>query len=284
MTDNSASASSFFRSIIREPLLHFLVLAALIFACQAIFAQDKRELILVDAATQKFLFDQEEELSLRPLTDPEKSEIVSGFVEEEILVREAVKRGYSDSSRVRGLLLQNMRFFISGNLPEPTEEQLKAFFEENQDKFESPPSVDLDHVVFNSADAVPSDLLQQLNADADPSLFGETDFVFSRTLKNMDQRRIVQAFGGATAKGVLAALEDSVAWNGPFVSPTGTVHFLRVKRKNPPKVPEFEQVKDWIATQWLASKSREMMEEEMRAVEPGYRIEIEDIAGDSTGG
>jgi hypothetical protein len=126
--------------------------------------------------------------------------------------------------------------------------------------------------------------LQQLNADADPSLFGETDFVFSRTLKNMDQRRIVQAFGGATAKGVLAALEDSVAWNGPFVSPTGTVHFLRVKRKNPPKVPEFEQVKDWIATQWLASKSREMMEEEMRAVEPGYRIEIEDIAGDSTGG
>ena len=92
---------SVLRRIAGEPLVHFLALAGLLFAVQALFVGDTREVITVDAAAQQFLFDQQEQLLLRQLTDEEKTEIVENFIEEEILVREATKRGFTESSRVR---------------------------------------------------------------------------------------------------------------------------------------------------------------------------------------
>ncbi len=271
------SQTTVVQRILREPLFQFLVLAGLIFAAQAIFASDDRELIVVDAATQNYLFNQEEELLLRPLSQQEKDEIVKSFIEEEILVREAVKRGFSDGSRIRALLLQNMRFFVSGNLPEPTDDELKAYFEANPEQFTSPPSFDLQHVMYNAGSDVPPDVLQKLMDGADPNQMGDNDVTFGGTLRFMDQKRFVQAFGGDTAKAVLDALAQSDDWHGPFESQTGSVHFLKVVAENPPQLPDFEQAKDWISAQWMSDKSRQLMEQELQTIESGYRIEIETL-------
>lgn len=260
----------------REPLLHFLLLAGLLFVAQAIFASDDRDVIVVDVATQDFLIKQEQDLLLRPLTDDEKDAVVNSFIEEEILVREAVKRGFSDSSRVRALLLQNMRFFIAGDIQEPTDEVLQAYFDANLDAFTSPPSFDLGHVMYASGSDVPPDILEQLNSGANPATFGvaTSELTFGQVMRFMTQRRLVQAFGPETAQSALAALETDDQWHGPFLAPTGSKHFLRVEKRNPPSVPEFEQAKDWIATQWLADKSRELLDEELSKVEQDYRIDV----------
>ena len=50
--------------ILREPLVHFLAMAGMLFLIQTLFATDERDVIVVDAQTQKFLFKQEEELQL----------------------------------------------------------------------------------------------------------------------------------------------------------------------------------------------------------------------------
>ena len=131
MTDTDLQSQG--ARLLRDPLVHFLVLAGLLFAAQAIFVGDRRQVITVDAAAQEFLFKQQEDLLLRPLSETEKAEIVQNYVEEEILVREAVSRGFTDSSRVRTLLVQNMRFFIAGEIPDPTDEELKAWFESNSE-------------------------------------------------------------------------------------------------------------------------------------------------------
>ncbi len=274
---------SFWRRVLREPLLHFLILAGLLFVAQAIFASDDRDLIVVDMATQDFLIQQEEDLLLRPLTEEEKELVVSNFIEEEILVREAVKRGFSDSSRVRALLLQNMRFFIAGDIPEPTDEDLEAYFEANIDTFTSPPSFDLDHVMFNAESDLPPDLLAQLNGGADPAEIGDGDVTFGRVMRFITQRRLAQSFGPEAASEALAALDGNDRWHGPFLAPTGTRHFLRVVQINPPSAPEFEVAKDWIATQWIATKSRELLDQEIRSVSDDYRIDIIRPSGEGSG-
>lgn len=273
----------FIARLLHEPLVHFLFLTGLLFGAQAVFAPDDREVISVDAATQQFLFQQEEELLLRPLTKEEKQNIVRSFVEEEILVREAVKRGFSDSSRIRTLLLQNMRFFISGDIPEPTEENLRRYFDENPDKFRSPQSLDLAHVMYEAGNEVPDGVRDRLNGGADPMTLGSADFAYGRELRYMDQTRLVNAFGADTTRKILDALSGDDLWHGPFTTQTGSTHFLRVVRRNAPQMPEFETAKDWIATQWMADTSRALMDQEVQAVEADYRIEIEPLPGDNSG-
>jgi hypothetical protein len=88
--DRSAGVGHFLK---REPLVHFLGLAALLFVVNAVFSGDHREVITVDIATQQYLIQQRQELVLRDMTEDEKAAVVGSFIEEEILVREARKRG-----------------------------------------------------------------------------------------------------------------------------------------------------------------------------------------------
>ncbi|MGO1120972.1 peptidyl-prolyl cis-trans isomerase [Rhodovibrionaceae bacterium A322] len=276
--------SSFFNRLIKDPLLHFLLLAGLLFLAQILFAKEDRDTIVVAASTQSFLFEKEEELLLRPLTDQERSDIVRNFIEEEILVREATKRGFSDSSRIRALLLQNMRFFISGDLPEPTDADLKAFYEENLPLFTSPPSFDLQHVMFQAGTLPPADMLEQLNNSPDPTALGDQDTTFGHTLRFMDQQRLVRSFGSQGAKDALQVLAEGGTWQGPFTAPVGSNHYLRVIKEHPPRRPSLEQARDWVAAQWLAAKSRQLMEEEIDRVRPGYLINVEPLEGARDGG
>lgn len=274
---NNSAPRGLVSHIVREPLVHFLAMAGVLFLVQALFAADERDVIVVDAQTQQFLFKQEEELQLRSLTDAEKADIVSNFIEEEILVREAVKRGFSDSSRIRALLLQNMRFFIAGNISEPSELDLRAYFKANLDVFESPPSVDFDHVMYLEGSPVPADVLEQLRSGVDPDTLGDADPAFGRSIRFMTQMRIAQAFGPDAALDVISASADSEDWHGPFVTPSGSTHFLRVIQRHPKRLPDFETARDWIATRWLADQSRAMLDQEIQAVASDYKIEIEAV-------
>ena len=114
-----------------EPLVHFIALAGLLFLASALWSGGVREAIRVDKATQDFLIKQRSDLLLRPLTLEEEQQVVEDFVEEEILVREAKKRGLENSSRIRRLMVQNMRFLLSGDLAKPTQSELRSFFEKN---------------------------------------------------------------------------------------------------------------------------------------------------------
>lgn len=270
---------SLLRRFFREPLLHFLLLAAGLFVAQGIIGGDEREVIVVDAEAQRYLFSQEEDLRLRSLSDDDKQRIVDAFIEEEILVREAKARGFTDSSRVRALLLQNMRFFIGSDIPEPSEDDLRAHFEANLDAFTSPPSLDLNHVMFSDPDTIPDGILDALNQAEDPSTLGDLDTRLGYRLRFVDQRRLVGLFGTEPAKDLLSVSEDDQDWRGPYVSPTGSVHFLRVINRNPPRTPTYELAQDWISTHWLSAKSNELLDTALDDMRQNYLVVVEPVEG-----
>lgn len=253
-----------------EPLLHFLGLAALLFVFNALFSGDGREVITVDTATQEYLIEQRQDLQLRELTPEERKEVIDTFIEEEILVREARKRGFENSSRIRTLLIQNMRFFLASDIPEPTEEELRAFFDENIEEFVSEPTMTFDHAFFRDPDSVPADTLQLLLEGADHRSLGDTDFMTERLI-GITEQQLVATFGREPAAEILA-IEDEL-WHGPFLSNEGA-HFLRMTERSAAKRPTFEMVKSWIGTQWLQNKNREVTDRAISDMRQNYRVEI----------
>ncbi len=271
------------RTFLKEPLVHFLFLACLLFLVQLAWGPDTREVISIDAQAQRFLIQQEEQLRLRTLSDTEKQAIIERFIEDEILVREAKARGFTDSARIRALLLQNMRFFIGSDIPAPTDDDLRAHFEENLDAFTNPASIDLNHVQFKDPATVPDDILALLDAAEHPESFGDANLRIGYILRNLDQRLLVRQFGPETARELVAIPDADRAWRGPFEAPDGSRYFLRLVQKNPPRVPEFEQVREWVQTHWLSSRTKELRDEALGDMKQNYLIEVQPIGAESDG-
>ena len=250
--------------------MHFLGIAALLFIGNAVFSGDEREVITVDVPTQEYLIQLQQDLILRPLTEEEKVEAIESFIEEEILVREARKRGFENSSRIRTLLIQNMRFFMASEIPKPTEEDLRAYFGENTDRFRSESSVIYDHAFFSNPDEVPPDALELLRAGTDHLSLGDTDSLSARLI-GMNERQVVQSFGRELAPAILAI--DDKQWHGPFTSAHG-VHFLRVTERRPARMPSFEDARNWLEQEWQMAKNREIVERELEGMRKNYRVEV----------
>lgn len=269
---DSKQPSGIWNLLRREPLVHFLGIAALLFIANAVFSGDDRELVVVDWPTQEFLVQQQEEMLLRPLSEQEKRRIVDTFIEEEIFVREARKRGFESSSRIRALLIQNMRFFLTSDLPTVTDDELRRFFDENPDRFATTPTTSYDHVLFADPKTVPADTLQQLNAGAEFTQMGDTQEMVGHRLVQINERTIAATFGPEQAPRVLAIIDDD--WHGPYESQQGA-HFLRVSERHPVRHPIFEDIDNWVQQEWTLMKSRERIEAELERLQKDYRIEVQ---------
>ena len=274
MTNNSSSNSStpFVSRLLREPLLHFALLALLIFAVNWLLGQDDKELIVVDRATQEFLFEREQELLLRELQEEEKQALLDSFIEDELLVREARKRGFTDNSRVRALLIQNMRFFLREDVRIPSEEELQQFFADNLDTFSTPGAISYDQVFFQNPDSIPPSTLEDLQSGADFQTMGDRNPLGPLPLVKATQRNIAASFGSAEATKILAI--DDRDWHGPFFSSIGA-HFLRIRERHEAVQPRFDDVQDWVAMQWELGQHRAKLERELDEIKKNYLIQIE---------
>lgn len=270
---NSSAERSLGQRILVEPLFHFVIVAALLFGLQAWVQDDEREVIVVDVSAQEFLIEQKEELLQRPLSETEKRDVINAYVDDEILVREARNRGFGDGGRIRTLLLQNMRFFIAGDIPQASEQELRVFFEANRDEFAVPETIDLEQRMFQDSSQVPADYLIGLrsapNIDSTEATFNSS---YPRNIKNVNMPRLAQAFGGENAKEIWASKDGT--WLGPLTSPQGSVHFLRISARHPVQFPDYDEVRDWLENQWVSAQSQELVEAELTRLRPNFRIEI----------
>jgi hypothetical protein len=274
-----SSMSQIGQMIRREPLVHFVLLAALLFLLDHLFASAQREKILVDRQTAEYLIKQREELELRELNAAEKQETIASYVEDEILYAEAYKRGLDrNDSRMRRNMILKMRGLLVGDVEAPTEEQLLTFFEEHRKRFISPATWSLEQVFYSDLMKVPEDLLDALRQGQDPTTFGEAGLMQSRSLLRKSQRFLIGTFGTATARAIIAIGDDQ--WYGPFESPRG-VHFVRVLGREPAQKASYESVRPYLEGEWTLAQSRKIIEQEIGRIRDSYQVIIED-AGEAS--
>ena len=120
-TQHSGNNKSPVARWLREPLLHFAVLAGLLFVIDYWASERQRDEIVVSQQTIDYLIKQREDLELRQLAAEERQDTIDQFIEDEILYAEAYKRGLDrGDSRMRRNLILKMRGLLAGEISEPT--------------------------------------------------------------------------------------------------------------------------------------------------------------------
>lgn len=257
---------------LREPLVHFTVLALLLFGIHAVAVGDTRETIRVDAATRAALVKRKADLLLRPLTAAEEAAEVDAFVEEEMLWREARRRGLDDNGWFRRQLAQNMRGLLVGTVTPPGEAEARAFFANHPTLFERPARLDIEHVFFPVADAVPSDTMARLKQEADGHRIGDIDLPVGTRRFTADRERLIGLLGSTAAGAILSVTDD--AWHGPIRGDRG-VYFIRILKRHPAHTPSFEAVRPWVETMWTMQQQRVNLDRALAEMQPHYRIVVD---------
>jgi hypothetical protein len=272
------------RRLLRDPLLHFLLAGAALFALYAWVGGDTAEppdRIVVSGQRMESLAATFERTWMRPPTEQELRGLVDDYVIEEILYREALALGLDrDDLVVRRRMRQKMEFMTADDAAEPTEQELAAFLREHPDRFALPARLSFAQVYLDpERSTTPPEervaaLLERLRADGDgtrePASLGDTTLLPS-ALEDVTTREVADRFGAAFAD-ALAGAPDG-AWHGPVESGFG-LHLVRVDARVPARAPALDEVREQVARELEAERRVRTQERFQRALREGYEIEL----------
>lgn len=265
------------RKFIREPLVHFLGGALLIFAFFWATGSDR------DPAEYAINIDETDIERLeagwvqnfrRTPTQAELDALIDQEIAEEIYYREALRLGLDKNDPViRRRLFTKMRF-IDGEestIAEPTDALLQQWMDENPGKYALPSLYDFEQIYLGQisiADA--RDRIDQLNGGAEPSTFAQP-LSMPGTFARASSAEIARQFGDRFA-GQLDKLEPGI-WGGPVASGFGT-HAVKVSAKVPRQKAALDDVRQQVINDWRATKQTKQKEKALAHYRAQYEITV----------
>jgi hypothetical protein len=273
------------RALLKEPLVHFLVLGLIIFVVyHALNRSNEQEpdKIVVTQARMEQLAGLFAKTWQRPPTATELKGLIDDYVKEEILYREALALGLdNDDTVIRRRLRQKMEFLsdtVIGAL-NPTDEELETYLESNMSKFELDSQIAFEQVFLNPerrGDQIEEDaasILEALNsnASADAANLGDATLL-PLELDLTSATRIGQTFGPQFAKAVDQLTPG--AWGGPIKSTFGT-HLVRVNKREPGRVPALNEVRAAVKREWATEQRKKLEDRRFTELLKRYDVSIE---------
>lgn len=289
-----SSASQFgnqaVRTILREPLLHFLAIGAALFAAYAVVGRGADSPQNESARTVRITANDIDWLRqswMRQFNQPPDEEQLRGLVadhlREELLGREARELGLDeDDIVVRRRLAQKMSFLLDDTaaLAAPVESELFEFYQAHADLFRTLTRLDLVQVYFSRDKRGPqaeSDARAALEAlrsseSPDPTEFGDSTLLPSR-LSNVDEAALAAQFGQAFAQTVINC--EPNLWTGPTESEFGW-HLFLVQNKEEGRLRDFADARGEIEEEWRRGKQKSLSDEYMAALLKKYDVVVDE--------
>jgi len=275
------------KRILREPLLHFLILGGLLFfAYGRVGGQSPPppDEIVIDAARVEALRKQFERTWQRPPTAQELSGLVDSWLREEIFFREGMALGLDQGDPiVRRRIAQKMDFISEGLLVEaPNEAELQAWFGKHAERYRIDPVYTLRQVYFDPgrfddewAGAVAA-ARAALTSGADPEPVGGA--LLPGGLEAAPAREVSRVFGQQFTDALAEAPVGR--WDGPVQSGFG-VHLVRVEERVPGRIPPLDAVRDLVESDYLAQRRQEANDALFASLRERYRVRYEDTPAPS---
>jgi hypothetical protein len=258
----------FVRRALREPVVHFALLAAFLFLVGAAAKSWRKPLVEIDPRSVEDRIRQLERGRGRPLDDRERRIAEEAYVDEQILAREARARGLDDDERVRAILYQKMLQILSSDLPRPTEAELRAYFEENLARYARRPAVTVEDVF------VPDRLRpDRLEVRFDPDSVELQGRLRRAVLTRVTAGELAWSFGEKTAALVFDAAMGS--WVGPHRSADGEHWFRVIARLAGGDAPPLEEVREQVRFDCMAERERTLLEERVAEIRRQYSVRFQ---------
>ena len=287
------------RSIIRDPLLHFLVLAMGLFVLHELLVHsneedDNRRIIVDRTALLNFIqfrtrsFDLETaEQQLESFSDTEIQYLVEDLVREEALAREARALGLDRNDYViKRRLVQKLDYIARGFADaafEVTEQDLESYFDENKADFYIEPRITFTHVFFGNdehggvgaAERAAAALLRVREDSAgfsDARNYGER-FLYGLNFADRSRSLIESQFGTAITESLFSGDVPVGEWAGPFESEHGA-HIVLVANLMPGREPTLDEVRPQVTQQATRALVEQQAEEATAQIVQRYDIDL----------
>jgi PPIC-type PPIASE domain len=274
------------KALLREPLLHFLLLGALLFAVDAWRRPAERANaggeIVVTEARVRTLAQNFARTWQRPPTREEVNGLVEAHVREEVMVREALALGLDrDDAIIRRRLQQKVEFVSdqAAALTPPTDADLEAYLAKNADAFRREPRVTFEQVYLDpgkrgaalQADA--ARLRDRLAASSiEAGKAGDALMLLETRYDDAPQAEVARLFGAEFADAIVK--QPPGAWAGPLRSGYGA-HLVKVEAVTAAGMPSLAEVRPLVEREWTNAKRRELAQDWYATLRAKYKISVQ---------
>lgn len=284
---------AFIRRLLREPMLHFVVMGGLFFliwwSTHPGAQRDETRIVVTPADVQRLRALAVRQWGHAP--DPKDTRaLVDAYVREEILYREALASGLDrDDVVIHRRLVQKMDSLAQGDFSEPTPAELEAYWKSHAADYALGTRIRMEQIFFSSdlrgkkapadAAAALATLSQGANASAgDP-------FMLPRVAEHQTQQTIARDYGDAFARRVFELPQG--IWQGPLVSTLG-VHLVRVDARDEGPAASFDAVRDRVRQDWLQQRQTQAQQAADAQLRKRYTVDVpvdvRAVDGDGSGG
>jgi len=272
------------RRLIREPLLHFVLLGGAMFAAYGLLtepAADNAEIVVSSDRIASLSAQFSAMRGGRPPTDDELRGLIDTYVRDEMLYREGLALGLDrDDPVVRARVRQKADILSSDALAaEPTDADLQAYLDAHQQDFDIPGRISFEQVYFDPAKH--TDSLETVSTRARAALAGgrTPEAVGDRTMLPQSMTQVmlteVRARFGEAFEQQLTQI-DKEGWQGPLTTPFGA-HLVRVTSREPTTRATLENARDVVAREWTRAHTAKMKEQFYRHLAERYTVRIDAV-------
>jgi hypothetical protein len=264
---------------VREPLLHFALLGAVLFVADHLLARraDDPRTIVVGAAVDA---EARQLFKASRGQDPSAEELAAlrrVWLDNEVLYREGlamqVDRG---DPAIRERVIFKALSVVDANvkLPPYDDALLRGWFDKHRAKYDEPSRYDFQEAVLSGDNAEPAvrAFVAALNAGAP----GDAQAGL-RVFKGRPYANLVQSYGPELAK----ALESAPVGEWRAVASRDGLRVLRLDAINPAKPAAFEPLRGVVLQDWTDAVLAEQRSAAVRALTQKYTVKMETPSLDS---
>ena len=266
--------------MVREPLLHFLLIGLALFLWYGRVAPDGTDAsrIVVTQAQVDVLARQFEATWSRPPTPTELRGLVDTYVTDEMLFREGRELGLGEDDAVIKRRIRQKYQVMSEELlatEPPSDEELAKYLERHADRFRSAGTMTFEQVIVADVGAGAEREVERarkaLEDGADPINVGRPTMLPSRedaAALDLVARDFGQEFVRQLEQVPLGQ------WHGPVQSPFGT-HVVRVTQRTPGALPALDDIRVAVTREWERERRERALEANLAELRRKYPVVIE---------
>jgi len=269
--DKTKQSNLVIQKLVQEPTLHFFLMAVVIFVIYAISQTNRENLLEVDQREIDARVFIQEMTTGQPLNDEQRQFIASNYVEEQILVREAIALGLDNDARVHDMLAQKMRHVLSGDVIQPAADDLNSYYEENLERYRTLPLVSVNELVLNTQDELSAEVQAFLDSGSDAEMILAATAGDEAPLPNVNRIDLANIFSPEFSEQVFNA--ESESWVGPYSSNRGQ-HWLKIIERSEANLPPLNEITDRVRLDWIAEEEEILLQQEVDKLWNQYTIVV----------
>jgi peptidyl-prolyl cis-trans isomerase C len=274
---------------LREPLVHFVLLGAVVFVMHQWVAPPRptNRIVISDAILRGLRQEHLRRSGALP-TPEEEAALIQRFVDNEILYREAIAEGLDRGDLiVRRRLVQKMEFVLEGGEPiaEPSDAELQAYLAAHAEHYAVAERVALVHVFVSTdqhgpdAERTAAALRLQLENGFDPSGLGDP-FLRGREFPLHTERELAGIFGTPFAAQLMTL--PAGPWSAPIRSSYG-LHLVRITERSASRQPPLAEVRPAVQRDWQEERRTAADATALARLRRRYEVTVENSEAAASG-